>query len=60
MMVPCWFAWRRAGAHVVGVPWFTMMILHKKSSLLMKVDDTLAVFHTHAVAGVLGGVLCWI
>ena len=39
------------------IPWITMMILHKKSSLLMKVDDTLAVFHTHAVAGVLGGVL---
>ncbi|CAD6236090.1 unnamed protein product [Miscanthus lutarioriparius] len=57
MMVPCWFAWRRAGAHVVGVPWFTMMILHKKSSLLMKVDNTLAVFHTHAIEGVLGGVL---
>lgn len=40
-----------------SVPWFTMMILHKKSSLLQKVDDTLAVFHTHAVAGLLGGVL---
>ncbi|KAM0863010.1 hypothetical protein ACQ4PT_044880 [Festuca glaucescens] len=40
-----------------SVPWFTMMILHKKSTLLMKVDDTLAVFHTHAVAGLLGGVL---
>lgn len=34
-----------------------MMILHKKSSLLQKVDDTLAVFHTHTVAGVLGGLL---
>jgi Amt family ammonium transporter len=40
-----------------SVPWFSMMILHKKSTLLMKVDDTLAVFHTHAVAGLLGGVL---
>ncbi|KAJ4819862.1 Ammonium transporter [Rhynchospora pubera] len=40
-----------------SVPWFTMMILHKKSSLLQKVDDTLAVFHTHAVAGLLGGIL---
>ncbi|XP_078166787.1 ammonium transporter 2 member 1-like [Carex rostrata] len=40
-----------------SVPWFTMMILHKKWSLLQKVDDTLAVFHTHAVAGLLGGVL---
>ncbi|TVU02367.1 hypothetical protein EJB05_52152, partial [Eragrostis curvula] len=40
-----------------SVPWVTMMILHKKSDLLQKVDDTLAVFHTHAVAGLLGGVL---
>ncbi|XP_073009351.1 ammonium transporter 2 member 2 [Typha latifolia] len=40
-----------------SIPWFTMMILHKKSSLLQKVDDTLAVFHTHAVAGTLGGIL---
>lgn len=40
-----------------SVPWFTMMILHKKSALLQKVDDTLAVFHTHAVAGLLGGIL---
>ncbi|KAI3836808.1 hypothetical protein MKW98_005141 [Papaver atlanticum] len=40
-----------------SIPWFTMMILHKKSSLLQKVDDTLGVFHTHAVAGILGGTL---
>ena len=40
-----------------SVPWVTMMILHKRSALLQKVDDTLAVFHTHAVAGLLGGVL---
>lgn len=40
-----------------SVPWFSMMILHKKSALLQKVDDTLAVFHTHAVAGLLGGFL---
>jgi len=45
------------GVFAGSVPWFTMMILHKKSALLMKVDDTLAVFHTHAVAGLLGGVL---
>ena len=60
--------WTRAGlvqtwaAVIMGVfagtvPWFTMMILHKKSALLMRVDDTLAVFHTHAVAGLLGGLL---
>ncbi|CAD5184344.1 unnamed protein product [Musa acuminata subsp. malaccensis] len=30
-------------------------ILHKKSALLHKLDDNLAVFHTHAIAGVLGG-----
>uniref|UniRef100_A0A0D9V7F1 Ammonium transporter n=1 Tax=Leersia perrieri TaxID=77586 RepID=A0A0D9V7F1_9ORYZ len=40
-----------------SLPWFTMMILHKRSALLQKVDDTLAVFHTHAVAGLLGGLL---
>ncbi|KAL5740343.1 hypothetical protein ACOSP7_029226 [Xanthoceras sorbifolium] len=40
-----------------SIPWVSMMILHKKSSLLQKVDDTLAVFHTHAVAGLLGGIL---
>ncbi|XP_058075063.1 ammonium transporter 2-like [Magnolia sinica] len=40
-----------------SIPWFTMMILHKKSTLLQQVDDTLAVFHTHAVAGALGGAL---
>ncbi|CAN6477240.1 unnamed protein product [Victoria cruziana] len=39
-----------------SVPWFTMMIVHKRSKLLQKVDDTLGVFHTHAVAGFLGGV----
>ncbi|CAA6654721.1 unnamed protein product [Spirodela intermedia] len=31
-----------------SIPWFTMMILHKNLPLLQKVDDTLAVFHTHA------------
>lgn len=40
-----------------AIPWFTMMIVHKKSELLQKVDDTMAVFHTHAVAGTLGGIL---
>ena len=45
------------GIFAGSVPWFSMMILHKKSALLMKVDDTLAVFHTHAVAGLLGGLL---
>jgi Amt family ammonium transporter len=40
-----------------SIPWFSMMILHKKSALLQKVDDTLGVFHTHAVAGLMGGLL---
>jgi Amt family ammonium transporter len=40
-----------------SVPWFTMMVLHKRSALLRNVDDTLGVFHTHAVAGILGGIL---
>ncbi|KAF3448062.1 hypothetical protein FNV43_RR08770 [Rhamnella rubrinervis] len=40
-----------------SVPWVSMMVLHKRSSLLQKVDDTLGVFHTHAVAGLLGGLL---
>lgn len=40
-----------------AIPWFTMMVVHKKSELLQKVDDTMAVFHTHAVAGSLGGIL---
>ena len=40
-----------------SVPWFTMMVVHKKSRILQHVDDTLAVFHTHAVAGILGGLM---
>nr|GEV94651.1 ammonium transporter 3 member 1-like [Tanacetum cinerariifolium] len=38
-----------------SIPWYTMMVLHKKSAFLQRVDDTLGVFHTHAVAGLLGG-----
>ncbi|GKV29428.1 hypothetical protein SLEP1_g38357 [Rubroshorea leprosula] len=34
-----------------------MMIIHKKSELLQKVDDTMAVLHKHAVAGRVGGIL---
>lgn len=40
-----------------SVPWFAMMIVHKRWTLLQKIDDTLGVFHTHAVAGYLGGIL---
>jgi ammonium transporter, Amt family len=39
-----------------SIPWFTMIVVHKRSRLLQQVDDTLGVFHTHAVAGFLGGV----
>ncbi|KAG6639453.1 hypothetical protein CIPAW_10G101600 [Carya illinoinensis] len=39
------------------IPWFTMMIVHKRSKLLQNIDDTLGVIHTHAVAGLLGGIL---
>ncbi|MCL7036281.1 hypothetical protein MKW94_016602 [Papaver nudicaule] len=35
-----------------SIPWFTMMAVHKRSELLQKVDDTMAVFHTHAIAGI--------
>ncbi|XP_076903147.1 ammonium transporter 2 member 3-like [Bidens hawaiensis] len=38
-----------------SIPWYTMMVLHKKIKLLKEVDDTLGVLHTHAVAGLLGG-----
>ncbi|KAM0941110.1 putative ammonium transporter AmtB-like domain, ammonium/urea transporter [Dioscorea sansibarensis] len=40
-----------------SLPWYTMMVIHKKSSFLQQVDDTLGVLHTHAVAGLLGGIL---
>ncbi len=50
------------GALIIGVcsgmiPWLTMNILGKRLSVFRKVDDTLGVFHTHAVAGLLGGIL---
>lgn len=34
-----------------------MMVLHNKVPFLKKIDDPMAVFHTHAVAGALGGIL---
>lgn len=45
------------GALSGSIPWYTMMVLHKKSAFFQSVDDTLGVFHTHAVAGILGGLL---
>ncbi|KAK6924544.1 Ammonium transporter AmtB-like domain [Dillenia turbinata] len=40
-----------------SIPWYTMMVLHKRSAFFQQVDDTLGAFHTHAVAGALGGLL---
>merc|ERR1712108_38522 len=40
-----------------SIPWYTMMILQKKCSIFNKVDDTLGVLHTHAISGILGGIL---
>ncbi|KAJ9236925.1 hypothetical protein DTO169E5_5406 [Paecilomyces variotii] len=50
------------GAVIIGslsgsVPWLSMNLMGKKVALFRWVDDTLGVFHTHAVAGVLGGFL---
>ncbi|KAF9621742.1 hypothetical protein IFM89_027596 [Coptis chinensis] len=39
-----------------SIPWYTMMVLHKRSAFFQKVDDPIGVFHTHAVAGFLGGI----
>ncbi|WP_248884951.1 ammonium transporter [Acidithiobacillus acidisediminis] len=49
------------GAIAIGIasgiiPWISMNIVGK-TALFRKVDDTLGVFHTHAVAGVLGGIM---
>lgn len=40
-----------------SIPWYTLTILQKKLKCLRSVDDPMAIFHTHAVAGLLGGVL---
>lgn len=37
------------------VPWASMNILGKKVAFMRSVDDVLGVFHTHLVAGTLGG-----
>lgn len=36
------------------LPWYTMIVLHRKSAFFQSVDDTLGVFRTHAVAGTMG------
>src|ERR1700760_2027312 len=50
------------GAIIIGVcsgsiPWFTMNVLGKRLRVFQMVDDTLGVFHTHLVAGFIGGFL---
>lgn len=55
-VVQCW-ASILMGICSGSIPWFTMMVVHKRWTLLQRVDDTLGVFHTHAVAGSLGGTL---
>ncbi|KAM7511833.1 hypothetical protein LguiB_010708 [Lonicera macranthoides] len=55
-VVQCWAA-ILMGIISGSVPWYTMMVLHHKIKLLRYVDDTFAVFHTHAIAGSLGGIL---
>lgn len=40
-----------------SIPWYTMMVLHKKVKLLRQIDDPMGIFHTHAIAGTLGGIL---
>ena len=49
------------GAIIIGVvagiiPWLSMNKL-QKSNFMMKVDDTLSVFSTHGVAGLMGGLM---
>ncbi len=49
------------GAIIIGIaagiiPWFSMNKL-QKTKLMMKVDDTLSVFSTHGIAGLMGGLL---
>ncbi|KAK3037382.1 LOW QUALITY PROTEIN: hypothetical protein RJ639_030480 [Escallonia herrerae] len=55
-VVQCWVA-ILMGIISGSIPWYTMMILHHKIKLLRYVDDTFAVFHTHAIARSLGGIL---
>ncbi|XP_022744268.1 ammonium transporter 3 member 2-like [Durio zibethinus] len=55
-VVQCWAA-IIMGIISGSVPWYTMMVLHNKVKLLKLVDDPMAIFHTHAIAGALGGIL---
>nr|PNR41085.1 hypothetical protein PHYPA_018488 [Physcomitrium patens] len=54
-LVPGWSA-LIMGLLAGSIPWWTMMVLHKRWWLLQKADDTLGVIHTHGVGGILGGI----
>ncbi|KAL2901635.1 Ammonium transporter 3 member 3 [Bienertia sinuspersici] len=45
--------WAAIVMGIVGgsISWFTMMIVHKSWEPMQGIDDTLGVFHTHAVSG---------
>lgn len=48
------------GAIIIGfasgtIPWLSMNIMGKKVAYFRKIDDTLGIFHTHCVAGFVGG-----
>jgi ammonium transporter, Amt family len=50
------------GAIIVGIcagiiPWYAMNKLQRTSFMMKRVDDTLSVFSTHGVAGLMGGLL---
>src|SRR5271170_1912620 len=43
------------GALSGSIPWLSMNIMGKKLKFFQMVDDTLGIFHTHTVAGFVGG-----
>ena len=53
--VPGWTA-ILMGISAGSIPWWTMMVLHKRWWVLQNVDDTLGVIHTHGVGEILGGI----
>jgi ammonia channel protein AmtB len=38
-----------------SIPWLSMNIMGKKIAYFQKIDDVLGIFHTHCVAGFVGG-----
>ena len=53
-VIDCWAA-ICMGILSGSIPWFSMNIINKRVPFMRKVDDTLGVFHTHLVAGFVGG-----